>query len=222
MKFNYASAALLIIDVQNDFCPAGALAVKDGDEVIQPLNRAAALFSEYGAKVIATQDWHPGDHVSFASSHPGRNPGDVMELPGVKEQVLWPDHCIAGTAGADIHGKLDLSHVHMILRKGFRRELDSYSAFFENDKKTSTGLGGMLADLGIKNLFLGGLALDYCVFYSAVDAVRLGYKTAVLTDAVRGVDIPAGSAEKALQALEKAGVSLINSADPEFGIGLKH
>jgi nicotinamidase/pyrazinamidase len=213
MKFDGITSALIIIDVQNDFCPAGALAVAGGDEVVEPLNRLADHFSEAGGKIIATADWHPPDHVSFARSHPGRKPGDALELPAVKEQVLWSVHCVQGSPGADFHAQLNLNPVHCILRKGFRRNLDSYSAFFENDRLTPTGLDGFLKGLGITAVFLGGLATDYCVRYTALDAARLGYRTAVLTDAVRGVGYPAGSVEKALETMRNAGVSLIHSRD---------
>ena len=187
-----AEAALLIIDVQNDFCPGGALEVKGGDEVIAPLNSLARLFLRTGGKIIVTQDWHPQNHVSFSS---------------------WPDHCVKGTRGADLHKDLDLSAVHLILRKGTNQYLDSYSAFFENDKKTPTGLDGFLHGLGIKTVFLGGLASDYCVFYSAMDAKRLGLETYVIRDAVRGVDYPEGSIKKAFDSMEEAGIKIINSAE---------
>jgi len=186
MTLNYTNSALLLIDVQNDFCPGGALAVKDGDKVIEPLNRLSSLFAANGGRVIATQDWHPVDHVSFKD--------------------LWPSHCVQGSEGAAFHTALDLKPVSLIIRKGFRRELDSYSAFFENDRKTSTGLDGYLKALAIDTLVLGGLATDYCVLYSALDAVGLGYKTIIARDAVRGVDYPAGSTERALKTLEEAGV----------------
>jgi nicotinamidase/pyrazinamidase len=222
MIFDFTQSALLMIDVQNDFCPAytalsgekrppGALAVTEGDAVIDPLNRLAERFTAAGGKVIATADWHPQDHVSFASVHPGMKPGDTLDLPSVKEQALWPDHCIQGSEGARFHDKLLLNPLHCILRKGFRRDLDSYSAFFENDRKTPTGLDGFLRGLAITTLVLGGLATDYCVLYSALDAARLGYKTIVLLDAVRGVGYPAGSVEKALEMMRNAGVILEHS-----------
>jgi nicotinamidase/pyrazinamidase len=193
MTLNFASLALLIIDVQNDFCPGGALAVKDGDRVIEPLNRLSSLFAANGGRVIATQDWHPIDHVSFKD--------------------LWPSHCVQGSEGAAFHASLDLKPVNLIVRKGFRRGLDSYSAFFENDRETSTGLDGYLKALSVDTLVLGGLATDYCVLYSALDAVGLGYKTIVAADAVRGVDYPAGSTERALKALEEVGVIFAASGE---------
>jgi nicotinamidase/pyrazinamidase len=219
-----SAAVLLEIDVQNDFCPAytscsgekyppGALAVAGGDEVVAPLNALAAAFARAGGRVTATQDWHPRGHVSFASAHPGKKPGDALDLPEVKNQVLWPDHCVQGGRGAQFHEKLDLSPVTLIVRKGFRRGLDSYSAFFENDRKTPTGLEGWLRGLGITTVILGGLATDYCVFYSAADARRLGFDTIVLTDAVRGVGYPEGSVEKALEDMKKQGITLCLSGD---------
>jgi nicotinamidase/pyrazinamidase len=215
MNIHYTSSALLEIDVQNDFCPGGALAVRDGDKVIDPLNALARQFCRKGGKVIATQDWHADKHISFASSHEGKNVGDIIELPTVKEQVLWPDHCVQGTMGADFHKDLDLTPAHLILRKGFRQELDSYSAFYENDRKTPTGLDGFLKGLGITKIFIGGLATDYCVLYSAMDAILLGYKTYVLGNAIRGVGVPEGSIEKALNTMEGAGIVVINSGDIE-------
>jgi nicotinamidase/pyrazinamidase len=193
MTLNFTKSALILIDVQNDFCPGGALAVKGGDEVIKPLNRLSGLFAANLGRVIATQDWHPADHVSF--------------------RELWPVHCVQGSAGADFHASLDLKPACLIVRKGFRRELDSYSAFFENDRETSTGLDGLLKALSIDTLVLGGLATDYCVLYSALDAAALGYKTVVVSDAVHGVDIPAGSVERALESLKEAGVTLTLSEE---------
>ena len=213
MKLDFPYSALLIIDVQYDFCPGGALGVEEGDLVIEPLNRLSCLFSGRQGRVIVTQDWHPADHVSFASSHENKKPGDTVDLPAAKNQVLWPDHCVQGSRGAELHEKLNIKPISLILRKGFRRELDSYSAFFENDRKTPTGLDGFLKSLSISTVVLGGLATDYCVFYSAMDAISLGYRTMVAGDAVRGVDYPKGSVEEALKNFEKAGVGLISSED---------
>jgi nicotinamidase/pyrazinamidase len=217
MTMDCTKTALLAIDVQNDFCPAytarsgekrppGALAVAQGDAVIPPLNALGEVLVQAGARFIATQDWHPPAHVSFASAHPGKQAGDTLEVPGLASQVLWPDHAVQGSPGAAFHEHFKLQGVSLILRKGFRRNLDSYSAFFENDRKTPTGLDGFLRGLGISTLLVGGLATDYCVLYSVLDAVRLGYKTLVLRDAVRGVDYPQGSVERAFQAMEEAGV----------------
>lgn len=213
MTIDFKRAALLEIDVQNDFCPGGALAVAGGDEVAKPLNALAAVFAARGGLVAATQDWHPAGHVSFASSHEGKKPGDSIDLPAVKGQALWPDHCVQESAGAAFHPALDLSPVRFIVRKGCRKELDSYSAFFENDRRTPTGLEGLLKGLGITTVVAGGLATDYCVLYSALDAAAAGFKTFVVKDAVRGVGFPAGSVERAFTALEEAGVTLVESGE---------
>jgi nicotinamidase/pyrazinamidase len=219
-------SALLEIDVQNDFCPSyvaasgekrpeGALAVADGDTVTASLNVLAGRFAREGGFVVATADWHPEGHCSFAAAHPGKKPGDTVSLPGLGEQVLWPVHCVQGTMGAAFHDRLDMRPVNLIIRKGFRQNLDSYSAFFENDRKTPTGLDGFLKGLGISTVVLGGLATDYCVFYSAMDALSLGYKTVVLKDAVRGVGFPEGSVEKALADMKAAGILLLDSGELE-------
>jgi nicotinamidase/pyrazinamidase len=233
MNTEFLSSALIIVDVQNDFCPSyknkagemtasGVLSVKDGDKVVEPLNTVARVFNAYGAPVIATQDWHPAGHISFASSHPGLKQNDIIELVlenrnqqgiGVVEQVLWPDHCVQGTWGAEFHDALDLNPVSFIVRKGRTELIDSYSAFFENDKTTSTGLGGLLKSLSVESVFIGGLATDYCVFYSVMDAVKLGFKTYLLTDAVQGIDYPAGSIQNALKEMERAGVIFVTSGD---------
>jgi nicotinamidase/pyrazinamidase len=207
------AAVLLEIDVQYDFCPAGALAVDRGDEVIAPLNALAREFVRAGGRVAATQDWHPAGHISFASAHEGKKPGDALDLPELKNQTLWPDHCVQGSRGARLHEQLDINPVSLILRKGFRRNLDSYSAFFENDRKTPTGLEGWLRGLGVTTVVLGGLATDYCVFYSAADARSLGFDTIVLSDAVRGVGYPEGSVERALEEMKKQGIRLCHSGE---------
>ena len=213
MKVDFKSSALIIIDVQNDFCPGGALAVAEGDLVTAPLNRLSSIFRAREGRVIATQDWHPLDHVSFAGSPESEKRGEKNESE--RDSVLWPPHCVQGTRGADFHAGLDLAPVSMIIRKGFRLNLDSYSAFFENDRKTSTGLDGFLISLSIDSVFLGGLATDYCVFYSAMDAVSLGYKTFILGDAVRGVNLPNGSVERALAQMKDAGATIIDSGGVE-------
>ena len=213
MKLDFKHAALVIIDVQNDFCPGGTLEVKNGDEVVKPLNFLSSLFSSRSGRVIATQDWHPEGHISFASSHEGRKPGDIMDLPDVKGQVLWPDHCVSGSEGAGFHKELDLKPISLIIRKGINSALDSYSAFFENDRKSPTGLDGFLKVLSIDTLVLGGLALDYCVLYSALDAVKLGYKTIIAEDSARAVDFPSGSANEALKLLKNEGVIVSASGE---------
>jgi nicotinamidase/pyrazinamidase len=222
MLVNLSRTALVEIDVQNDFCPSytlssgeklppGALAVEGGDEVIEPLNTLALAFAGAGARVVATADWHPPGHASFAGAHPGKHAGETVELPGTGLQVLWPDHCVRGSRGAAFHEKLDLRPVNLIVHKGSRQSLDSYSAFFENDRRTPTGLEAYLRSFGIDTVLLGGLATDYCVLYSALDAAALGFTTVVLTDAVRGVGIPAGSVEAALDRMKSSGVQLIPS-----------
>ncbi len=208
MNSKASEAVLLVIDVQNDFCPGGRLPVREGDRVVPVINRIMGAFSQ----VIATQDWHPADHISFASNHEGKRAFDTITVYGI-EQVLWPDHCVKGTEGADFHPALDADHFRLILRKGTNSLLDSYSAFFENDRKTSTGLSSYLKGLGIHRVYLCGLAADVCVFYSAMDAVRAGFDTFFISDAARGVDVPAGNVEKTGREMEKAGVTIIDSSD---------
>ncbi|WP_170588367.1 bifunctional nicotinamidase/pyrazinamidase [Ruegeria arenilitoris] len=193
--------ALIVIDVQNDFCPGGALAVPSGDEIVAPIN---AMMPDFDA-VILTQDWHPAGHSSFASSRPGKAPYDLVEMP-YGPQVLWPDHCVQGTPGAEFHPDLR-TDADLILRKGFRSAIDSYSAFFENDRTTPTGLEGYLRTRGIDRLTLVGLATDFCVHYSAVDAARLGFDVTVRTDACRAIDLD-GSLAAAEQAMHDSGVTL--------------
>lgn len=178
------SDVLLVIDVQNDFCPGGALAVPRGDEVVPIINRLAARF----ANVVLTQDWHPPDHLSFASAHPGRRPFEITTA-AYGPQVLWPDHCVQGTPGAGFHPSLTIPHAALVLRKGIRRTIDSYSAFYENDRKTPTGLVGYLRERNLRHIFLAGLALDFCVRYSAEDAARAGFAVTVIEDACRGIDM---------------------------------
>ncbi|MHA6264127.1 bifunctional nicotinamidase/pyrazinamidase [Arenibacterium sp. CAU 1754] len=196
------SNALIVIDVQNDFCPGGALAVPDGDAVVPIIN---AMMDDFDA-VILTQDWHPAGHSSFASSHPGSAPYDMIDMP-YGSQVLWPDHCIQGSDGALFHADLRTDG-DLIIRKGFRRAIDSYSAFFENDKSTPTGLEGYLRTRGVDRLTMVGLATDFCVHYSAVDAATLGFDVSVALEACRGIDLD-GSMQGALDAMQGAGVALI-------------
>ena len=198
---------LIAIDVQNDFCPGGALAVADGDAVVPLINGLAGRFAHY----IATQDWHTAAHHSFASSHKGKAPFRTVEL-SYGTQTLWPDHCIQGTAGAAFHPDLDLTAVELILRKGFRRHINSYSAFFENDKTTPTGLAGYLRERGLRRLFFAGLATDFCVAYSASDAARAGFDAVVVLDACRAIDLN-GSLAAAIKEMRAAGVSLVESTD---------
>ncbi|MFO1094876.1 MAG: bifunctional nicotinamidase/pyrazinamidase [Planctomycetaceae bacterium] len=191
---------LLVVDIQNDFCPKGALAVPDGDAVVPIINKLARRF----AHVILTQDWHRDDHLSFASSHPGKKPLERVEL-SYGPQILWPDHCIQGTPGAEFHPQLDIEHCELVIRKGYHREIDSYSAFFENDRETPTGLAGYLRERGLTQLFIVGLATDFCVAYSALDARRLGFDVTVIENACRGIDVD-GSLAAAWQQMEAAGV----------------
>lgn len=179
-----ANHAILVIDVQNDFCPGGALAVAGGDEIVAPIN---ALVPEFAVRVF-TQDWHPGDHSSFASQHEGADPYSLIDMP-YGPQVLWPDHCIIGSQGAAFHSGLDTRGADMIIRKGFRREIDSYSAFFENDHSTPTGLEGYLRNRGVEAVTLVGLATDFCVNFSAVDAAKLGFRVTVVDSLCRAIDL---------------------------------
>jgi nicotinamidase/pyrazinamidase len=197
--------ALLIVDLQNDFCPGGALAVPEGDEIVPAVNRLAGAFDP----VIQTQDWHPAGHQSFASSHPEHDPYDVIEVD-YGEQVLWPDHCVQGTKGAAFHPDLDTRASDLILRKGFRPEIDSYSAFYENDGTTPTGLKGYLDERGIDTLVVCGLATDFCVKWSAVDARKEGFDVYVVEDATRGIDQD-GSLAAAWDEMNEAGVQVVSS-----------
>ncbi len=196
---------LIAVDVQNDFCPGGALAVPRGDEVVPLVNRLAGRF----AHLVLTQDWHPPGHLSFASSHPGRRPFEQIDV-FYGSQTLWPDHCVQGTEGAAFHPGLDLRRAELIIRKGFRREIDSYSTFFENDRRTPTGLLGYLRERGFERLFLAGLATDYCVHYSALDARRAGLAVVVIEDACRAIDLE-GSLARAHREMAAAGAERIAS-----------
>ena len=198
--------ALLVIDVQNDFCPNGALAVTGGDDIVTGINAAMAGSDA----VILTQDWHPKGHSSFASSH-NAAPMTQMQMP-YGPQILWPDHCVQGTAGADFHAELNTNRADMIVRKGFNPAIDSYSAFFENDHKTPTGLDGYLRTRGISQLTLVGLATDFCVTYSAIDAAKLGFDVRVDLDLCRAIDF-AGSLDAALGDMRAAGVTFLNAKD---------
>ncbi len=202
-----ASDVLIVIDVQNDFCPGGALAVPHGDEVIAPILRIAPRF----AHIVLTQDWHPANHISFAASHPGKKPFEAIAL-AYGPQTLWPPHCVQGTQGAEFHTELHLPQAELILRKGFRPQIDSYSAFFENDRITPTGLAGYLRERGLTRGFFAGLAYDFCVGYSALDARRLGFPAVVLRDTCRAIDLE-GSAAAMETEFAKAGVAVIDSSE---------
>jgi nicotinamidase/pyrazinamidase len=198
---------LLVVDVQNDFCPGGALAVPGGDEVVPVINALAQRF----AHVVLTQDWHPAGHQSFASSHPGTHPFDSITL-GYGKQVLWPDHCVQDTAGAAFHSALNIPHAELILRKGYHRDIDSYSAFFENDRETPTGLTAYLRERGFTRVFVAGLAFDFCVRYSAEDARRMGFTAIVIEDACRAIDME-GSATATRESFAALGIACIEAAE---------
>ncbi|MDP2082138.1 MAG: bifunctional nicotinamidase/pyrazinamidase [Pseudotabrizicola sp.] len=197
-----ATDALIVIDVQNDFCPGGALAVAEGDAIVPGIT---ALMAEFAA-VVLTQDWHPANHSSFAANHPGTAPFSLTKMP-YGPQVLWPTHCVQGSEGAAFHAGLDMTRADLILRKGFRRAIDSYSAFFENDQTTQTGLDGYLRDRGISRLVLTGLATDFCVAFSALDAARLGYDVTVRMDLCRAIDLE-GSLATMQARMTDAGIRL--------------
>ena len=194
-----ASDVLVVVDLQNDFCTGGALAVPGGETMIPKINRIAENFGN----VVLTQDWHPCDHVSFASQHPAKKPYDTITLP-YGEQVLWPGHCVQGTAGAAFHDALSITHAGLIIRKGMHREIDSYSALYENDRATPTGLIGYLRERGLKRIFLAGLAFDFCVRYSAEDARRAGFDVVVIRGACRAIDVngSVSATENSFKALE--------------------
>ena len=197
--------ALLVIDVQNDFIPGGQLAVPEGDQIVPLINRLGGLFKQ----VVIAQDWHPSGHASFASSHPGRQPYEVIQLP-YGEQVLWPEHCVQGTSGAEFHPGLDVPHAQLIIRKGCNPDIDSYSAFLEADRHTTTGLAGYLKERGIDTVYMVGLALDFCVMFSALDARAAGFNAFVVLDACRAIDRD-GSLAAAMERMQTAGVGLIES-----------
>jgi nicotinamidase/pyrazinamidase len=199
--------ALLVIDVQNDFMPDGQLPVPEGDLIVPLINRLARQFKQ----VVIAQDWHPGGHISFASSHPDRQPYDVIELP-YGEQTLWPEHCVQGSTGAAFHPGLNLPHAQLVIRKGCNPDIDSYSAFLEADRSTTTGLAGYLKERGIDTVYMVGLALDFCVMFSALDARAAGFNAYVVLDACRAIDLN-GSEAAAFERMQSAGVGLIQSTE---------
>ena len=194
---------LIVTDPQVDFCPGGALAVPEGDAIMPVINRLARRF----AHVVVTQDWHPPGHMSFASTHPGKHPFETIAVE-YGPQTLWPDHCVQGTAGAAFHAALDIRHAELVIRKGYHRAIDSYSAFRENDGKTPTGLTGYLRERGLERVTLCGLATDFCVFFSAIDAREAGFETTVVLEASRGIDMD-GSLARAMAVMRGAGVDLV-------------
>lgn len=200
-------SALLVIDVQNDFIPGGQLPVPEGDRIVPLINDLARQFKQ----VVIAQDWHPVGHASFASSHPGHKPYDVIQLP-YGEQTLWPDHCVQATRGAELHPELNLPHAQLIIRKGCNPDIDSYSAFLEADRVTTTGLAGYLKERGIDTVYLVGLALDFCVMFSALDARAAGFNAFVVLDACRAIDLN-GSLATAIERMQVAGVGLIQSTE---------
>lgn len=197
--------ALLMIDIQNDFCPGGALAVPDGDKIIPVVNKLIHSFDS----VIQTQDWHTPGHSSFASSHDGKDPFDVIQMD-YGDQVLWPDHCVRGSKGAEFHPDLNTEKTEVIIRKGFRKQIDSYSTFYENDQSTHTGLTGYLKERGITDLYTVGLATDFCVKWSVLDGIKEGFNMILIEDAVRGIDLD-GSLKVALDEMKESGATFIHS-----------
>lgn len=200
--------ALILVDIQNDFMPFGALPVAGGDQVVAVANSIAARFS----LVVATQDWHPADHGSFASTHPGLKPGDMVDLGGV-EQVLWPDHCVQGTPGASFHSALDVAAIDHVVRKGTDPSVDSYSGFFDNDRRLDTGLGEYLMSRGVDELVVCGLATEYCVKYTVLDAVGMGFGVTVVEDGCRAVELQSGDGDRALLEMHGAGAKVIESSE---------
>ncbi len=200
--------ALILVDIQNDFCPGGALPVEQGDRVVPVANRLQKAFS----LVVATQDWHPPDHLSFAANHPGRKPGEIIDLDGL-QQVLWPVHCVQNSWGAEFCSQLQTRAVARVFRKGIDREIDSYSGFFDNGLRRSTGLEDFLRKRRIQEVFIGGLATDYCVKFTALDACRLGFTTRVVRDACRAVNLEEGDEAKAYAEMEAAGAGLVSSPE---------
>ena len=200
--------AIILVDIQNDFCPGGALPVKEGDAVVNVANQVMSQFE----LVVATQDWHPSDHKSFASQHPGLNVGEQFTL-GDLPQIAWPDHCVQGTTGAEFHPKLDVESVHQVFQKGTDTEIDSYSGFFDNGHKRATGMGDFLLDQGVQEVYVLGLATDYCVKFTALDAIDLGLKTNLIVDGCRGVDLKTGDVDAAILEMESSGVVVMSSEE---------
>ena len=197
--------ALIIVDMQNDFMPGGALPVDEGDQIIDSINYVAEIFKKNNGIIVLTQDWHPDNHMSFASSHPGKDPGEEFQSEGIGP-ILWPDHCIQGSQGAKFHDKLKVTLAHAIIRKGYNPKVDSYSGFIENDKKSETGLAGYLKALKIKRIFICGLALDYCCYFTSLDGFDFGFEVYFLVNLTRGIDLPPGNISKSLQHMRDKGI----------------
>lgn len=208
MIISQTTDALIVTDIQNDFLPGGALAVSDGDQVVAPVNALARLFDH----VILTQDWHPPGHISFASTHPGRKALESLELADGRMQILWPDHCLQGSKGADIADALDIAKAELVIRKGYDKDLDSYSVFIEADRKTRTGLSGYLRERGFSRVFITGLATDFCAGWTAIDAAEAGFDTYLVEDACRAIDTN-GSLERAIRDMDGVGVKRIGVSD---------
>ena len=204
------SDALVVVDVQNDFMPDGALPVEEGDVIVEGINQAAQKFKLGGGKIVLTQDWHPKDHKSFASTHPNKDPGDEFQTEdGAIGPVLWPDHCVQGTKGAQFHKDLNQEIANAIIQKGTNPEIDSYSGFLENDKKSETGLAARLKSLDIKRIFVCGLALDYCCAYTAIDGVDFGFETCFFIDLTRGIDLPPGNISNSIELMKKKDIKFL-------------
>ncbi|TFG04280.1 MAG: bifunctional nicotinamidase/pyrazinamidase [Promethearchaeota archaeon] len=205
IKVNGKRDALLIVDIQNDFIPGGALPVEDGDKIISGINKTAKHFKDNNATIVLTQDWHPPNHKSFASAHPGKSPGDLYESKGIGP-VLWPDHCVQNTFGAEFHEDLDINLADKVIQKGTNPEVDSYSGFLDNDKKSKTGLAKYLKSENIERLFICGLALDYCCYYTAMDGVEFGFEVVLIVDLSKGIDNPPGNISNALKDMKDKGI----------------
>jgi nicotinamidase/pyrazinamidase len=197
--------ALIIVDMQNDFMPGGALPVEEGDQIIDSINAIGGIFKKNSGLIVLTQDWHPEDHMSFASSHSGKEPGDAFQSEGIGP-ILWPDHCVQGSIGANFHDQLKVKLAHAIIRKGYNPKVDSYSGFIENDRISETGLAGFLKSLKIKRIFICGLALDYCCYFTALDGIDFGFEVYFLVNLTRGIDLPPGNISKTLQDMTEKGI----------------
>lgn len=205
--------ALIVVDIQNDFMPKGALGVHEGDKIVKGIDKLMTIFHAKGSRIILTQDWHPPNHFSFASQHKGKKPFDpIAGFFGIGP-VLWPDHCVEGTKGAEFHSDLNVNKAHLIIRKGIHLKIDSYSTFTENDRQTDTGLAGYLENAGLKRIFICGLALDYCVYWSAMDGIKKGFETFVLPELCKGIE--EGTTEKAKKEMKEKGIKLIGLKDFE-------
>ena len=200
--------ALIIVDMQNDFIPGGSLPVEEGDQIVDGINKIAEIFKKNRGSIILTQDWHPKDHLSFASNHLGMQPGDEYQSEAIGP-VLWPDHCVQNTHGSKFHQDLKTEFAHVIIRKGYHPEIDSYSGFIENDKKSETGLAGYLKSLNIKRIFVCGLALDYCCYATAMDGVDSGFEVYFIVDLTKGIDLPPGNLSNALESMENKGITFV-------------